>query len=280
MPFSEMKEKIFKARISYVGKGFSGWQVQPQKRTVQGVLIEALSKLFKGKVSVVSAGRTDTGVHALNQVIRIKGETSLEPSSLKKALNSILPEDIRILEIEPADKNFHPIRNRGKVYAYFIYTGDAISPFLSPYFYHIRRNLNYEILSKSAEILRGAHDFSAFRNRGSNVKNTTRNVFISEWLRAGNFWVYVIGADGFLKQMVRIIVGTMLDVSRGKIDYQFLETLLRGEKRESAGKTAPPHALFLLKVFYEEDPIKWWEEEKIKFLKIFESLNELFCQIT
>jgi tRNA pseudouridine38-40 synthase len=271
-----MKEKIFKARVSYTGKDFFGWQVQPGKRTVQGVLTEALSRLFKGKVRVMAAGRTDTGVHALSQVIGIKGETSLEPSSLKKALNSILPEDIRVLEIEMVDKKFHPIKSRGKIYAYFIYTGEVISPFLSSYFYHIKGDLDYETLSSSAEILKGIHDFSAFRNRGSNVKSTKRNVFISEWLRSGDLWVYVIGADGFLKQMVRVIVGTMLDLSRGKIDISYFENLLRGEKRERAGKTAPPHALFLLRVFYEEDPVKWWEEEKPKFLQFIEILNDFF----
>jgi tRNA pseudouridine38-40 synthase len=94
-----MNEKTFKARISYTGEKFSGWQVQPEKRTVQGVLLEALSKLFKGKVKVIAAGRTDTGVHALNQIIKIRGETSLDPSVLKKALNSLLPRDIKVLEI-------------------------------------------------------------------------------------------------------------------------------------------------------------------------------------
>jgi tRNA pseudouridine38-40 synthase len=277
MPFLEMNEKTFKARISYTGEKFSGWQVQPEKRTVQGVLLEVLSKLFKGKVKVIAAGRTDTGVHALNQIIKIRGETSLDPSVLKKALNSLLPRDIRVLEIEAVDKSFNPLRNRGKIYAYFIYTGEIISPFLSSYFYHLKRSLDYEILSLSAEIVKGIHDFSAFRNRGSNVKGTKRNVFISEWLRSGDFWVYVIGADGFLKQMVRVIVGTMLDLSMGKIDISYFENLLRGEKRERAGKTAPPHGLFLLKVFYEEDPIKWWEERKVKFMEFLELLKELLC---
>jgi len=273
-----MSEKIFKVRISYTGKNFSGWQVQPEKRTVQGVLMDALSRLFKGRVKVMAAGRTDTGVHALNQVIRIKGETSLEPSVLKKALNSILPSDIRVLEVEMMEKVFNPLKNRGKIYAYFIYTGDVISPFLSPYFYHIKRELDYEILSKSAEILKGTHDFSAFRNRGSNVKNTKRNVFISEWLRAGNFWAYVIGADGFLKQMVRVIVGTMLDLSMGKIDISHFKNLLKGEKREMAGRTAPPHALFLWKVFFEEEPVKWWEEKRVRFVEFLGLLNELLCE--
>ncbi len=276
MPFLRMKVKIFKARISYSGKDFYGWQIQPGRRTVQGVLLEALSKLFKGKVSVISAGRTDTGVHALNQVIRIKGETSLESSTLKRALNSILPPDIRVLDVEIVDKDFHPLRTRGKVYGYLIYKGEVLSPFLSPYFYHIKSDLDYECLSRCAEILKGTHDFSAFRNTGSNVKTTERNVFISEWLKEGDFLFYVIGADGFLKQMVRIIVGTMLDLARGKMNMETFEKLLKGERREKAGKTALPHFLFLIKVFYDEDPLEWWNEERNKLRAFLKILNELF----
>lgn len=271
-----MKDRIFKAKISYVGKDFFGWQVQPGKRTVQGVLTLALSKLFKGKVSIISAGRTDAGVHTLKQVIRIKGETSLEPETLKKALNSLLPQDIRVLGVQKTDEDFHPLKAKGKIYAYFIYTGDVLYPFLSPYFYHIKRGLNYETLSKCAEILKGSHDFSAFRNIGSNVKNTKRDVVLSEWLNEGNFWVYVIGADGFLKQMVRVIVGTMVDVSKGKISLQTFENLLNGGKREMAGKTAPPHALFLIEVLEDEHPLQWWKEKRNRFLTLLHILNEFF----
>lgn len=273
---SEMRKRSFRIELTYRGDGFSGWQIQRDKRTVQGVLMEKLLKLFENKPSVLAAGRTDAGVHALHQVIRVRGQTSLEPLSIKKALNGMLPPEIRVINVEEVDEGFHPLKVKGKIYGYFIYTGELLPPFLIPYFYHLRKKPDFHLLSLCAEAVKGRRDFSAFMNMGSSVRNTVREVFLSEWLKEGNFFIYIIGADGFLKQMVRILTGTMIDVASGRMRYEEFKELLEGGERKRAGRTAPPHALFLLRVFYEDSPLEWWEKKREEFLNLLKFLELLY----
>jgi len=247
--------------IEYDGTDFSGWQSQAQgERTVQDVLVGAVSTVTGEGCSVVAAGRTDSGVHALGQVASFLSGTKLDSETLQKALNANLPPDVRVHHVEDAPRGFHPIRDsRGKVYVYLIANSDIVSPFVSRYVWHHPHALDTTAMAEAAGHFKGRHDFASFMAAGSDVKDTVREVsdvscqvtdetsFLGFTLR-GNFIRLEVSGEGFLRHMVRIMAGTLVDVGRGKIAPDDIPSVIAACSRDSAGPTAPAQGLFLEKV--------------------------------
>lgn len=240
-----------KVAIQYDGTDFHGWQIQPGLRTVQGCLADALRRLSGEKVKIIGAGRTDAGAHALGQIANFHLEKEFDVAELQRALNSLLPWDVRIVTLSHAPDRFHARRDaRSKLYRYQIYTGPVISPFAYRYYLHFPRSLDIEKMEEAAEAFIGAHDFTAFAASASSSSNRVRTVFRSELARAGRRLFYLIEADGFLQHMVRSIVGTLIEVGLGRIGPDEIELILRSRERARAGPTVAARGLFLVRVNY------------------------------
>ncbi|MBI4482851.1 MAG: tRNA pseudouridine(38-40) synthase TruA [Acidobacteria bacterium] len=242
--------------LEYEGTGYRGWQRQAAGPTVQGTLTDALERITGERIHLIGSGRTDAGVHAEAQVANFHLErNAMALRSLQRALNSALPLDIRVKSLRPEPPGFHARKHaRSKLYRYQVFTGAEMSPFLRRYYYHWTMPVNLDALQAAARLLRGTHDFRSFMGSGSAVRGTTRTVLWSEWRRRGQRLHYLIEASGFLRHMVRNIVGTLLEVGRGKMEPEALERILDSGRRTEAGPTAPAHGLFLVKVHYRELP--------------------------
>lgn len=239
--------------ISYDGTDFSGFQRQSGERTVQGVLEESLS-LLEGEVPIVyGAGRTDSGVHALGQVVNFYSKRDLPESAYLKGLNNILPDDLKVKQMKVADDNFHARKSaKAKEYHYWLRLAQTPSPVGLKTLW-ISEPLAVEAMGEALEHFRGSHDFSGFRTTGSSVVSTTRTIFNTSYKRLGNLVVFSMIANGFLYNMVRIIMGTLLDVGRGKIAPDEIPLIIESKDRQKAGATAPACGLYLYKVYYEHD---------------------------
>jgi tRNA pseudouridine38-40 synthase len=244
--------RTIKLTIEYDGTEYLGWQSQPDGKTIQGVLEETLKQITGERVHVIGSGRTDAGVHALAQVAHFKTESPIDLNSLQRALNSLLPKDILIKRVEEVDRDFHAQKKaRSKVYEYRILNQPLRSVFHRQYSWHLPQKLDEEAMSKAALFLIGEHDFSSFRSSGTPTKTPVRKVFRAEWKKdRGGILRFEIEANGFLKQMVRTIVGTLVEVGKGKISPEEFKEILRCKDRKRAGPTAPPHGLFLKEVKY------------------------------
>ncbi|MGH9462180.1 MAG: tRNA pseudouridine(38-40) synthase TruA [Vicinamibacteria bacterium] len=242
---------IHRMTLAYDGTDYLGWQLQPQGPTIQSRLQDALANIAGEPITVVGAGRTDAGVHAQGQVAHFELPTSVPPSGLLKGLNSMLPEDIRILDVELAPPDFHARYSaRSKTYRYFLDVAPVASPFRCRYTLHHPYPLDWEAMSKAAERFVGRHDFESFRASSCEAKTSERECTVSRLLQEGREWVYEAAADGFLHHMVRNIVGTLLEVGRGKIDPGEIDRLLKAKDRKQAGPTAPARGLHLMRVEY------------------------------
>jgi len=248
----------FKLLIQYDGTDFRGWQVQPGERTVQGELQRVVSLIEDAEVYVCGSGRTDSGVHAEGQVANIKLQKSFTPEKLRGAINGNLWRDLRILHVEKAADDFHArFSAKGKTYVYRVINAPVISPFWSRYAHHEARPLNVNQMNEAAKYFLGEHDWTAFSAAQSDSENRVRNVtnFTVETVwdtRAQSQIIeFRITGEGFLRYMVRSIVGTMLEVGRGEKDFDTIQTAIVSGDRNLAGATAPAHGLTLLKVFYE-----------------------------
>ena len=249
--------------IEYDGSGFLGWQKQKEGRTVQGVLEEVLERIFKKKIEVKGQGRMDAGVHALGQVANFFAPWNHSLSQLKTALNSFLPEDIRIREVKRVSPSFHSrFSALSRTYIYLLWEGENFPVFLRNYVSRISQKLNLSLMKKGAVYLLGRHDFTSFSKKGeegSKVR-TLKEIDISrrkkislpwgEW--RGSFLLFRFKADAFLHQMVRIIVGTLVEVGRRKIAPERIREILSSRDRTQAGPTFPPQGLYLVEVEYEE----------------------------
>ncbi|MFZ0243679.1 MAG: tRNA pseudouridine(38-40) synthase TruA [Desulfobacterales bacterium] len=243
----------FKITVEYDGSGFHGWQRQKACRTVQGEIEKALETLSGQKIAVIGSGRTDAGVHALGQVAGFKCRTRLGPAVLQKALNSLLPAAIVIHDCQAAGPNFHARFDvRRKTYRYRILNRPLAVAVGRQYAWHIRRPLDLETLRRAAAILVGRHDFAAFEGAGSPRAHSVRQVFTALWRLEDDtgFLAFDIEADGFLRFMVRNIVGTLVLVGAGKIGIADFKDILQSRERQRAGATAPPQGLFLISVSY------------------------------
>ncbi|GIN22792.1 MAG TPA: tRNA pseudouridine(38-40) synthase TruA [Bacillus bacterium] len=243
----------YKATVSYDGSGFTGYQIQPKGRTVQGEIEQVLRKLHKGQaVGVTASGRTDSGVHARGQVIHFDSPLKLSGDQWIKACNSLLPDDISFSKVEEAGSNFHARFDAvQKKYKYFLYGGPIRDPFRRHFAAHIRGSLDVKSMRRAADCLKGTHDFSSFCSAKTETDNKVRTLFELEIEEQGRELVLTFVGDGFLYNMVRIIVGTLLDVGSGKLDIDAIPDILSAKDRTMAGKTAPAEGLYLWEVFYE-----------------------------
>jgi tRNA pseudouridine38-40 synthase len=244
----------YKCTIAYDGMAFAGYQIQPEKRTVQYELEAALGKMHKGRqVKVIASGRTDAGVHAKGQVIHFDSANELPPENWKKALNSLLPSDIVILDVQKATDAFHarfdPI---GKEYRYVITREQLRDPFKRKYAYHYPYSLDLDAMRKATDYLVGTHDFTSFCAANTNVIDKVRTIHEIELDEDGDSLIFRFVGTGFLYNMVRILVGTLLEVGSGKRRACDMQEIVAKQDRQFAGRTAPGHALYLWKVFYPE----------------------------
>jgi len=241
-----------KLLIEYDGTNYLGWQVQAKGLTIQGVIEEKLTLLTGERVSLIGSGRTDAGAHAIEQVAHFKVQNRMDVGTIQKALNSLLPPDIVIKKVEEVEEDFHARKQaRSKVYEYRILNTPIRSVFHRGYAWHIPQKLDWEEIKKAAQKLVGEHDFSSFRSTGTPTKTAVRKVFRAEWKKGRDGLIrFEIEASGFLKQMVRAIVGTLVEVGKGKIDADAFRRILESKDRKEAGPTAPAHGLFLKEVKY------------------------------
>ncbi|WP_052031799.1 tRNA pseudouridine(38-40) synthase TruA [Novipirellula maiorica] len=251
-------DRTFKLTIAYDGTDYSGWQIQPQKPTIQGMLERALVKLTRQRVHVTGSGRTDAGVHALAQVASLRTPNwRASATDLLNAMNVNLPPTIVVTDAVDAPDDFHAIRDAiGKRYRYQVQVGGQRSVFDYRYRWHLYHDIDLDAVSEAAARFEGKHDFASFQAVGSPRKTTTRNVKVCEIIRepsmshGGILFSVEIEADGFLYNMVRNIVGTLIEVGKGKYPPQHIDNVIEAANRDAAGPTAPPQALFLKRVDY------------------------------
>jgi tRNA pseudouridine38-40 synthase len=242
----------YKGVIAYDGSGFLGYQIQSTGRTVQAELETALKKIHKGAaVKVVGSGRTDAGVHARGQVIHFDSPLVIPPEKWPVALNSSLPDDIAVLSIEKADESFHARFNAaGKEYRYQLLLSGVRDPFLRSYAYRYPYVLNLEAMREAGTYLLGTHDFTSFCAAKTEVVDKVRTIETIEFLEDGGLLTIRFVGNGFLYNMVRILVGTLLEVGSGARAPEEILRILEAKDRRVAGKTAPANGLYLWKVYY------------------------------
>ena len=241
-----------KLTIEYDGTDYYGWQIQRRKSTVQGEITKALERILKEKVRLVGAARTDSGVHAVSQVASFKTRNEkLTTDSLRKALNSLLPSDIVIKEVRRVPYSFHARYSaKGKIYRYQILKQPFPSALERRFSWHISEALDWRKIREVSRYFLGKHDFSPFSVRGSSRKSGQCVVKDFKIRKVKNSYILQIEADYFLYRMVRRIVGSLVEVGRGKIKPEYIRELLHGEASTLRARTAPPHGLFLVKVKY------------------------------
>lgn len=244
--------KNFKLIIEYDGSAYHGWQRQKADRTIQGEIEKALSKMTGKKIGLTGSGRTDAGVHSFGQTANFLCDTALTPDIFLKGLNSLLDDDIVIRECEYVGENFHARRDaKSKIYRYRILNRAIPSAVGRQYAWHIRKPLDCEAMRAAISHIVGEHDFKSFEGTGSPRAHTRRNVKVCELkTKNSDFRVFEIEANGFLRFMVRNIVGTLVDVGLGKFGPEGFKEILDSKDRSKAGATAPPQGLFLLLVKY------------------------------
>ncbi len=241
----------FKLIIEYEGTAYHGWQVQPNLPTIQGLVQAALARIVGSPVQVTGAGRTDAGVHALAQVASFAGEVRLDPLTLRRALNAGLPGDIVVCRVEEASPDFDARRSaRSKTYRYTILRRDYPSAWLARHSLYVPYPLDARAMADAARVLIGTHNFSAFRAGTCAAATPVRTVSDASWRVAGDLLHFEITANAFLQHMIRIILGTLLEVGRGKRTPFEVAMILASRERRRAGKTAPPHGLCLVEVHY------------------------------
>ncbi|MDP6579158.1 MAG: tRNA pseudouridine(38-40) synthase TruA [Vicinamibacterales bacterium] len=255
--------RTLKLTVAYEGAAYVGWQRQSKGSSIQGCLEAALAEIEGEAVAVVGAGRTDAGVHALGQVASLQLRHELAPDALVRAVNARLPPDIRIVAAEVGPDLFHArFDATGKTYRYRLLHGAVSSPFDRRHGWHVGEPLDVERMADAGRVLVGEHDFAAFQATRSSTRSTVRTLFElavnrvprDPWSVDGGPGaaptIIEVRGSGFLRHMVRIIVGTLVEVGRGRRDHVAVEHALRSRDRSLAGQTAPPHGLFLVRVDY------------------------------
>ncbi|MBP3270503.1 MAG: tRNA pseudouridine(38-40) synthase TruA [Bacteroidales bacterium] len=254
----------YKITLSYDGSPFCGWQMQSHAKTIQECLQDALSTLLKEKIAVTGAGRTDSKVNAINYVAHFDTSfTDLDAEQLGYKLNAILPHSIKVHEIVLTGADFHSrFDARQRIYKYFIHRKK--DPFADRFSYLYTFPLDVDKMNRAAMRLLGTHDFSCFEKTGSDNRTSICTVTRATWetyspdherilgypAEDGDYLVFTISADRFLRNMVRAVVGSLLDIGRGRREEQWMDTLVNGGERSDAGESVPGHALFLCKVEY------------------------------
>ena len=247
-------------RVAYDGTNYSGWQIQDNAETIEGVLTLAMEKLFDEKIEVIGASRTDAGVHAYGNVAVFDTETRIPPEKIAYALNRGLPNDIRVLSSVEVDKEFHPrYVDSVKTYEYRIENSDIFVPTKERFCHHIYGKIDLQLMKNAAKKLVGTHDFSAFCSAGSQVKTKVRTItdiqIIEEpflYANKGNDIVIRVSGTGFLYNMVRIIAGTLIEVGMKRREVHSIDTALSSLNRMDAGPTAPAKGLTLMGISYKD----------------------------
>ncbi|MCY4025504.1 MAG: tRNA pseudouridine(38-40) synthase TruA [Acidobacteria bacterium] len=251
-----------KLTLAYDGTDYVGWQRQAAGRSIQGILETALAEIEGAPVTVVGAGRTDAGVHALAQVASVRMAHEIEPRVLARALNAKLPADIRVLRADAVDAGFHARYSaRSKTYRYCVSNGGVATPFAARYAWHVAAPLHLDAMRAAGAQLCGRHDFAAFQSTGSEVRSSVRTLSSLtierrpacgvEGMTGGTgaaLLTVEVEGDGFLRHMVRALVGTLVEVGRGRRAAGDMAPLLGSKRRDRAGPTAPAHGLFLVRV--------------------------------
>lgn len=253
---------IYRITVQYKGTHYSGFQVQPRLKTIQGEINSVLKVLSKSEdIKSVGSGRTDAGVHALAQVMRIEIPVDIPVQGLVRAMNSLLPEDIRVMDAVVVNDKFHPIYSaKSKEYNYVFTTDEVISPFARELMTHFPFDLDIELMKKGCQIFCGEHDFINYQCVGTDIESTVRKIMSCELVRlessghwgnlAGEYYVLKVVGNGFLKQMVRLLMGALISLGKGKITLEDLEKSLKTPLKNRLGPTAPPQGLYLKEVHY------------------------------
>ncbi len=237
--------------VGYDGSCYHGWQIQKNAITVQQVFQQALEKLFREKIDIKGCSRTDSGVHANMYCVSFKSEKEIPCPNVISGLNTYLPKDISAFECCVVPPDFHARYSvHSKEYVYRVYNGKIRNPFLQKYAFHYKYPIDAEYLDKEAKAFIGTHDFAAFCSANSRVESTVRTVYDFRVERVGDEVRFIVSANGFLYNMVRIMVGSLLFVNEGKIKSGGLADVIESKNRSRAGKTAPPQGLYLNKVNY------------------------------
>lgn len=242
----------YKLEIAYDGAAYSGWQLQPNATSIQGILEEKFFQILREKIRVVGSGRTDAGVHALGQVAHFTTTIATSEQRLQKSINALLPSDIKVLSLQKAPADFHAqYCAHSKIYHYHLWLEKTHDPFLFPYRYRPKGNIELSLLKEAIPYFIGIHDFSSFANVGSCQKSNIRNLFRLDCIEQIGGVRFELEADGFLYKMVRNIVGTLIEVARRKLDLRQIPILFDAKDRKVAPMSVPGHALFLVKVNYD-----------------------------
>ncbi len=240
----------FKITVQYDGSKYCGWQKQPNSLGIQGNLENAIYEITRERSSINGSGRTDAGVHALGQVANFRTSTTIPPKSLPKALNAKLPKDISVVSCEEVDYEFHSRFNaKKKTYRYMIYNNEYRNPIYKDTSYQVKYELDIDKIKTEAKSLIGTHDFKGFMSSGSEIKDTVRTIYNIDINTIDGMIIIEVEGNGFLYNMVRIIVGTLVDIGRGRINISMSE-IIDSKDRSKCGHTAPAHGLFLKKVDY------------------------------
>jgi tRNA pseudouridine38-40 synthase len=244
-------ERTLKLTVAYDGTRFVGWQKQAGGESIQGLLEDAMSRLEGAPVTAHGAGRTDAGVHAEGQVASARVTFAHDAAPVVRAINAMLPPDVRVMAAEDVAADFHArFSAREKSYRYQLANVAVMTPFVRAYAWHVPEPLDLAAMRDAAAALVGTHDFAAFQSAGSDVATTERTLTRSEFVDRGGLLAYEISGNGFLRHMVRAIVGTLVEVGRGWRAPTDVQAVLAGRSRREAGATAPAHGLTLVKVEY------------------------------
>ncbi|MEE3955491.1 tRNA pseudouridine(38-40) synthase TruA [Peribacillus frigoritolerans] len=243
----------YKCVIAYDGTDFAGYQVQPEKRTIQSEFEAVLAQMHKGTIiKVTASGRTDSGVHAKGQVLHFESPLTFPTENWIKAFSALLPTDIIVLEVDIVPDDFHArFHTTGKEYRYIVARSKLRDPFKRNYAYHYPYPLNMEAMREAISYLIGTHDFTSFCSAKTEVVDKVRTIKEMDFEEGDDFLVFRFVGEGFLYNMVRILVGTLLDVGSGKMSPHDMSGILDKKDRSFAGKTAPAQGLYLWKVFYK-----------------------------
>ncbi len=242
--------------LAYDGTHYLGWQVQPKGPTIQGILEEILTKILGHKVKLKGAGRTDAGVHALCQVANFFTTSDKSVEVIYRALNGLLPKDISVYKVEDVSLKFHAQKSAlKKTYVYYIYNSTVRHPLWRLFSFHVKEKLNVEKMRECLIYIIGTHDFASFRKAGSDIKTTVRTIFSANlrWSRrAKHLLEFEITGRGFMRYMVRNIVGALIEVGRGKLTPLDFKNILEAKDRSLAPPPAPPYGLMLKNIEYEK----------------------------
>lgn len=238
-------------RLMYDGTPYHGWQVQPNGITVQETLQNAVEKILGSRENITGCSRTDAGVHANDFCCTVRTENSVECYKLTGALNAVLPDSISVKSCEEVDPLFHPRYDcKRKQYLYRVWNSNAKNPFLKNYAYHYKNKIDAEFLNSQAQSFVGTYDFSAFCASGSTVEDTVRTIYSFSVQRNGDEVDFIVEGNGFLYNMVRIMVGSLIEISEKRIEKDTLADIILSKDRLKAGRTVPACGLYLNKVIF------------------------------